>query len=232
MLHIIYNIQREAVCLLHVCRTPSKSIFGKVQHLNDMKAERCPVHSHRHSYSLHLPVRPQSVLCVIIIPWVCVMITPWTQVHWSHSSGIVGGTPLPQTLSLLLSFSVVSDSLRPHGPQHTRLPCPSPSPRICSNSGPSSRWCHPTISSSVVPFSSRLQSFPASGSLPGSQLFASGGQCRLTQCQEHSLSDCPAVSIPIGLFEKPLLCLSHYRKNNEVWDWDLILRSGQMPTVV
>ena len=70
----------------------------------------------------------------------------------------------------------VSDSLRPHGLQHTRLPCPSPSPRACSNSCPSSQWCHPTISSSVASFSSCPQSFPASGSFPMSGLFASGGQ--------------------------------------------------------
>ena len=70
----------------------------------------------------------------------------------------------------------MSDSLRPQRLQHTRLPCPSPTPRACSNSCPSSHWCHPTISSSVVPFSSRLQSFPESGSFPLSQFFASGGQ--------------------------------------------------------
>jgi len=70
----------------------------------------------------------------------------------------------------------MSDSLRSHGLQHTRPPCPSPTPRCCSNSGPSSQWCHPTISSSVVPFSSCLQSFPASGSFPMCQFFASGGQ--------------------------------------------------------
>ena len=64
----------------------------------------------------------------------------------------------------------------PHGLQHTRLPRPLPSPGACSNSCPLSRWCHPTISSSVVPFSSCLQSFPASGSSPVSRLFASGGQ--------------------------------------------------------
>ena len=74
------------------------------------------------------------------------------------------------------SHSVVSDSLRPHRLQHARLPCPSPTPRACLNSCPLSRWCHPTISSSVIPFSSRLQSFPASGSLPMSQFFASSGQ--------------------------------------------------------
>ena len=71
---------------------------------------------------------------------------------------------------------VTSDSLHPHGLQHTRLPCPSPTPRAQSNSCPLSRWCHPAISSSVVPFSSCLQSFPASGSFPVSQFCKSGGQ--------------------------------------------------------
>ena len=70
----------------------------------------------------------------------------------------------------------VSDSLQPHGLQHASLPCPLLSPGACSNSGPLSWWCHPTISSSVVPFSSCPQSFPASGSFPMSQLFASGSQ--------------------------------------------------------
>ena len=74
------------------------------------------------------------------------------------------------------SCSVVSNSLRPHGLQHSRPPCSSPTPEACSNSCPLSRWCHPTISSSVVPFSSHLQSFPGSGSFPRSQFFASGGQ--------------------------------------------------------
>jgi len=73
------------------------------------------------------------------------------------------------------SCSVMSDSLWPHGLQHTRLPCPSPTPGACANSCPLSWWYHPTISSSV-PFSSRLQSFPASGSFPMSQFFTSGGQ--------------------------------------------------------
>ena len=74
------------------------------------------------------------------------------------------------------SRSVMSNSLWPHGLQHIRLPCPSPTPRAYSNSCALSQWCHPTISSSVVPFSSCLQSFPASGSFPVSQFFASGGQ--------------------------------------------------------
>ena len=70
----------------------------------------------------------------------------------------------------------MSNSLRPHGLQHARLPCPSPTSGAYSNSCPLSQWCHPTVSSSVIPFSSRLQSFPASGSFPMSQFFASGGQ--------------------------------------------------------
>ena len=74
------------------------------------------------------------------------------------------------------SCSVVSDSLRPHGPQHARPPCPSPTPSAYSNSCSSNWWWHPTISSSVVPFSSCPQSFPASGSFQKSQLFASDGQ--------------------------------------------------------
>ena len=73
------------------------------------------------------------------------------------------------------SLSVMSDSLQPHGLQHTRLSCPSLTPRACSNSCPLSQWCHPTISSSVIPFS-RLQSCPASGSFPISQFLTSGGQ--------------------------------------------------------
>ena len=74
------------------------------------------------------------------------------------------------------SHSVMSTSLRPSGLLHPRLPCPSPIPRAYSNSCPSSQWCHPTISSSVAPFSSCLQSFPGSGSFQMSQFFASGGQ--------------------------------------------------------
>ena len=87
---------------------------------------------------------------------------------------------IPEQEGLVYNFqfshSVMSDSFRPHGLQHTRLPCPSPTPRVCSNSCPLSWSCHPTISSSVIPFSSHLQSFPASGSFPMSCLITSGGQ--------------------------------------------------------
>ena len=86
-------------------------------------------------------------------------------------------TRLSDWTELLSNHSVISNSLWSHGLQHTRLPCPSLLPGICSNSCPLSQWCYPTISSSVTLFSSHPQSFPASGSFPISQLFASGGHC-------------------------------------------------------
>ena len=81
-----------------------------------------------------------------------------------------------QFSSVQLSRWVKSDSLQPQGLQHARPPCQSPTPRVYSNSCPLSRWCHPTISSSVTPFSSHLQSFPTSGSFPMSHFFTSDGQ--------------------------------------------------------
>ena len=81
-----------------------------------------------------------------------------------------------QDNSVQFSGSVTSDSLRPRGLHYARPPCPSPTPGVYSKSWPLSRWCHPTISSSVFPFFSCLQSFPASGSFPKSQFLASGGQ--------------------------------------------------------
>ena len=90
----------------------------------------------------------------------------------------------------------MSNSLRPHGLQHSRLPCPSPSPGVCLNLCPLSRWCHPTILSSVVPFSSYLQSFPAWGSFSMSRLFASGGQLSKLQLQHQSfLSVCGIADV-------------------------------------
>ena len=91
-----------------------------------------------------------------------------------QESGLIKITPYSSVSQF--SRSAMSDYLQPHGLQHTRPPCPSPILGACANSCPSSRWCHPTISSSVVPFSSHLQSFPTSGSFPMSQLSASGGQ--------------------------------------------------------
>ena len=86
------------------------------------------------------------------------------------------GKPIHAAHLVQFSHPVMYDSLWTHGLQHDRLPCPSTTPGAYSNSCPSSQWCHPTISSSVVPFSSRPQSFPATGSFPRSQFFASGGQ--------------------------------------------------------
>ena len=83
---------------------------------------------------------------------------------------------LPDRIQVHFSRSVVSNSLRPHEPQHTRPLCPSPTSRVHPNPCPLSRWCHPAISSSVAPFSSCPQSFPAWGSFQMSQLFTSGGQ--------------------------------------------------------
>ena len=103
-------------------------------------------------------------------------IEPWSLKSPSLQACSLPLVPRGKPLNGLFSSVAQSDSLWPHGLQCTRLTCPSPTPRGCSNSCPSSWWCHPTVSSSVVPFSSCLQSFPASGSFPMSQLFAWGGQ--------------------------------------------------------
>ena len=103
-----------------------------------------------------------------------------TQIWSNTTSGVfyksvLGGINIYIT-SVQFSHSVLSNSLQPHGLQHSRLPCPSPTPRVYSNLCPLSWWCHPTISSSVASFSPCLQSFPASGSFPVSHFFTSGGQ--------------------------------------------------------
>ena len=116
----------------------------------------------------------------VAIPFFRVSSWPRDQTWVSHIAGrfftVWANRQAPCGSLLLFSCSVVCDSLKPYGWQYVRLPCPSPSPGTCSNSCPLSQWCHPTISSSVVPFSSCLQSFPATGSFPMSQLFTSGGQ--------------------------------------------------------
>ena len=101
--------------------------------------------------------------------------TPALQVD-SLPSEPPGKLYLTWNQSVQFSRSVMSDSLQPHGLPHASPPCPSPTPRVYSNSCPLSRWCHLTISSSAIPFSSRLQSLPASESFPVSQFFATGGQ--------------------------------------------------------
>ena len=91
-------------------------------------------------------------------------------------SDLAAAAAAANSISVQFSLSVVSDSLRPHESQHARPPCPSPAPRVHSKSCPSCQWCHPAISSSVIPFSSCPQSLPASESFPMSQPFAWGGQ--------------------------------------------------------
>ena len=93
-----------------------------------------------------------------------------------YGSTVLNSYFLHMFLSVQFSHSVVSSSLWPHGLQHTRLPCPYPTPGVYSNSCPLSQWCHPTISSSVVLFSSHLKPFPASGPFQMSQFITSGGQ--------------------------------------------------------
>ena len=103
------------------------------------------------------------------------------------------------SLLLFFSGSVVPDSLWPHGLQHARLPSPSPSPRVCSNICPLNLWCYPTISSSVIPFSSCLQPFPRSGSFPISQLFPAGGQGIEALASASALSMNIQAWFPLGL---------------------------------
>ena len=98
---------------------------------------------------------------------------PWSKWCFKIYPGIMFNFTVE---SVQFSCSVMSSSLQPHGLQHTRPPCPSPTPRVYSHSCPLSWWCHPTISSSVIPFSSCSQFFSASGCFQMSQLFASGGQ--------------------------------------------------------
>ena len=104
-----------------------------------------------------------------------------------------------KNISIQFSHSVVSDSLPPHGLQLARLRCSSTTPRAYSNSCPLSQWCHPTISSSVVPFSSHLQSFPASGSFPVSRFFTSGGQNIEVSTSASVLSTNIQDWFPLGL---------------------------------
>ena len=111
-----------------------------------------------------------------------------------HKSDRIGRvTSYVQLSSVQFSRSVVSDSFQPHASQHTRPPCPSPTPRVHSDSHPSRQWRHPAISSSVVPFSTCPQSLPASESFPMSQLFAWGGQ---TKYWSFSFSIIPSKEHP------------------------------------
>ena len=114
-------------------------------------------------------------VCVYICMCVCMYVYMYVCMYM-YISVCVGVCLFYECMSVQFSISVMSNSLWPHGLQHARLPCPPPTPEACLNPCPSRKWCHPTISSSVIPFSSCPQSFPASGSFQMGQLFASGGQ--------------------------------------------------------
>ena len=120
----------------------------------------------------YLYIRSSQVTVSFLFYWIIVNLQPGISFNCKSDSYIC----IYQFSSVQFSRSVVSDSLQPHELQHTKPPCPSPTPGVYPNSCPSSRWCHPAISSSVVPFSSCPQSLPASGCFPMSQLFAWGGQ--------------------------------------------------------
>ena len=133
-------------------------------------------------------MRKDSILNIIFPicePWITAFLLTEISALNIHATvwfklGVIAFEPVNPVQARLnwlqFSHSVVSNFLQPHGLQHTRPPCPSPTPRACSNSCPLSQWCHPIISSSVIPFFSCLQSFQASGSLPVSQFFTSGDQ--------------------------------------------------------
>ena len=108
--------------------------------------------------------------------WPCSMWDPWPGIEPASPALEDGFLTTRSPGKISSSVQSLSGSLQPHGLQHARPPCPSPTPRVCSNSSPSRQWCHPTISSFAIPFSAYLQSFPASGSFQMSQFFTSGGQ--------------------------------------------------------
>ena len=125
-------------------------------------------------------------VCVCVCVCVCLCARKTDTAHKQPGCKAMKGTVSYLFSSVQFSCSVASDFLWPHESQHTRPPCPSPTPGVHSNSCPLSRWCHPTISSSVVPFSACLQSFPASGSLHMSQFFTSDGQSIVSPSNEYS----------------------------------------------
>ena len=144
----------------------------------------------------------------------CTML--WTSIPSSSAILLSRSNPLNLFISSVqFSHSVMSDSLWPHESQHARPPCPSPTPRVHSNSRPSSRWCHPAISSSVVPFSCP-QSLPALESFPTSQLFAWGGQSTEVSALASSYGIWMAQWFPYFLQFKPEFC------NKEFIIWAIV----------
>ena len=167
--------------------TKSKHIYGFPQWLS-IKESACQCRSSRrcsfHPWVGKIPLEEGMVIHPVLLPGEShgqrslVGYTPWVHKEWDTTEVIWHACKLKymHISSVQFSRSVVYDSLRPHESQHTRPPCPSPTPGVYSNSCPLSWWCHLAISSSAVPFSSCPQSFPASGSIPMNQLFALSDQ--------------------------------------------------------
>ena len=150
----------------------------------------------------------ESAPCIHDFPLFWISFPFRSQGHWAEFPVLNRRFSLVQ-----FSHSVVSESLQPHGLQHARLPCPSPTPRAYSNSCPLSQWCHPTISSSVIPFSSFLQYFPASGSFPRSQFFASGGQSTVASASASVLPMNIQDWFPLGWTGLDLLAVQETLKS-------------------
>ena len=146
----------------------------------------CPLTSHSFKYNLHVLILCHFCLTTKQILQCILISIDKVFFHWTWAVCLLFLVcMLVQFSSVQFSCSVVSDSLRPHETQHVRPPCPSPTPRVYPNSHPLSQRCHPTISSSIIPFPSCPQSFPASGSFQMSQLFKSGGQNTGVQLQHR-----------------------------------------------
>ena len=171
-----------------LCMHPAHSTTNGVGKPPNLPSTTQPLDPHLTPYKkpAHPTLTPREWAHEIVIflplhcsmsPNICLpefLIWPHINFYWLGSPGTLDGISCNYS-SVQFSRSVVPDSLWPHELQHTRPPCPSPTPGVYPNPCPSSRWCHPTISSCVIPFSSCPQSFPASGSFQMSQLFASGG---------------------------------------------------------
>ena len=169
--HSLYHIQSFPVCWWFCTQT------GSHMTANDSLFYGPPHNVH---ISLKAKINTDShlfaCLSASLLPsWSHCSGAPRKQIMFLFDVSLVAST-IPDMWSVQFSQSVLSNSCRPHGLQHTRPPCPSPTPGVDTNSSPFSPWCHPAISSPGVPFSSCPQSFPASGSFQMSQLFTSGGQ--------------------------------------------------------
>ena len=155
---------------------PSEVVWS---HLSDVSAFLCLLSTLSSPVgSLYVTILGVLLLCIWLTGYVLVQhgFITWFAFPYEADKSTTLNFYTVTLCSVQFNHSVVSNSLWPHEPQHTRPPCPSPTPGVHPNSCPLSRWCHPAISSSVVPFSSCPQFFPTSGSFQMSKLFASGGQ--------------------------------------------------------